>query len=59
MGFDWKQVLGTNGIGLADAYDESASDALYEDRPRQVPGTLPGSPIDPGDEAIDLPIDEV
>lgn len=59
MAFNWEQVLGTTGTGLADAYDEHVSDALYQDHSRQVPGTLPRSHIDPGDEEIDLPIDEV
>ncbi|MEU6263745.1 hypothetical protein [Saccharopolyspora shandongensis] len=31
MGFDWERVLGTNGVGLTDVYEEQASDALYQD----------------------------
>lgn len=56
MGFDWEQVIGTNGVGLVDAYDEQASDALYQNHPRSVP---PGMPIDPGDDAVVLPVNEL
>lgn len=55
MGFNWEQVLGTKGAGLCDAYDQSASDALYQDHPNAAP---PGIPDDPGDEDIRLPFDE-
>ncbi|GAB3252469.1 hypothetical protein [Arthrobacter pigmenti] len=54
MGFDWEEVLGTNGVDLADAYDEQASDALYQGHPRAAPGT----PVGPGDEKIVLPFEE-
>lgn len=37
MGFDWEEVLDADGDGIADAYDDSASDALYQDRPRADP----------------------
>lgn len=50
MGFNWEQVLGTKGAGLSDAYDQSASDALYQDHPC--------GPEDPGDEVVRLPFDE-
>lgn len=56
MGFDWEQVIGTNGVGLVDAYDEQASDALYQNHPRSVP---PGMPIDPGDDAVVLHVNEL
>lgn len=55
MGFDWEQVLGTSGVRLADAYDEQASDALYQDHPTAAP---PGSPVDEGDKEVVLPFDE-
>lgn len=55
MGFNWEQVLGTTGVGLADAYDEQASDALYQDHPTAAP---PGAPVDEGDEGLALPFDE-
>lgn len=55
MGFDWEQVLGAKGGSLSNAYDESASDALYQDRPSAA---LPAGPVDPGDEAVRLPFDE-
>lgn len=37
MGFDWEQNLGAKGAGLADVYDERASDALSQDRPTAAP----------------------
>lgn len=55
MGIDWEQVLGASGVGLADAYDEQASDALYQDHPTAAP---PRAPVDPGDDAVDLPFEE-
>jgi hypothetical protein len=55
MGFNWEQVLGTKGADLSDAYDQSASDALYQDHPSAAP---PASPEDPGDEVVRLPFDE-
>jgi hypothetical protein len=56
MGFNWEQVLGATGTDLCDAYDEQASDALYQDHPRSAPS---GSPIDLGDKRISLPFDEI
>lgn len=56
MGFNWEQVIGATDAGLADAYDEQASDALYQDHPRSAP---PGSPVDPGDERVSLPFEEI
>ena len=53
--FNWEQVLGTKGAGLSDTYDQSASDALYQDHPSAAP---PASPEDPGDEVVRLPFDE-
>jgi hypothetical protein len=55
MGFNWEQVLGTKGAGLSDAYDQSASDALYQDHSSAAP---PASLGDPGDEVVRLPFDE-
>lgn len=56
MGFNWEQDLGANGVGLADVYDERASDALYQDRPTAAP---PGALVDVGDEEdVALPFDE-
>ncbi|WP_035769917.1 hypothetical protein [Arthrobacter castelli] len=48
MGFNWEQVLDAEGDEIADAYEDSASDALYQDHPRAAPGP----PVDPGDEKI-------
>ena len=48
MGFNWEQVFGTKGAGLSDTYDQSASDALYQDQPSAAPQA---SPEDPGDGA--------
>lgn len=59
MGFDWGQVFDVDERAAGEVYDQAASDELYQDHPRQVPGMIPGSPIDPGDEKIDLPFDEV
>ena len=47
MGFDWEEILDANGDELPSAYDETASDALYQDHPRAAPG---GVPADPGDD---------
>ncbi|MDJ0458228.1 hypothetical protein PUN71_013560 [Arthrobacter sp. NQ7] len=55
MGFDWEQDLGAKGAGLADVYDERASDALYQDHPTAAP---PGAPVDVGDADAALPFDE-
>lgn len=55
MGFDWEQVLGAEGAGLSDAYDQSASDALYQDHPSAAP---PAGPGNPGDDVVRLPFDE-
>lgn len=59
MGFDWGQVLDADEKEVAEAYDEVVADALYQDRPRQVPAAPPGRPVDQGDDASALPIDEV
>lgn len=59
MGFDWSQVLDADEEEAADAYDEAVADAVYQDHPRQAPGTPPGHPVDQGDEELDLRIDEV
>lgn len=56
MGFNWEQVLGTAGVGLADAYDKQASDALYQDHPRAAP---PGGPVHEGDDEVRSPFDEI
>lgn len=56
MAFIWEQVLATTGMGLSDAYDEQASDALYQDHPRAAP---PGSAVDVGDERVNLPFEEI
>ncbi|XKH54433.1 hypothetical protein LG284_05435 [Citricoccus nitrophenolicus] len=56
MGFDWEEVLGVEGEDdLQKAYDQTTTDALYQDHPRSVP---PGCPVDPGDDEIDLPFEE-
>lgn len=56
MAFDWEQVLGTGGAGLATAHDQASSDELYRDHPRAV---RPGASVDPGDEPVVLPFNEV
>lgn len=56
MGFDWEQVLGATGSGLADVFDESSSGALYENRSAAAP---PGTPVDRADEAVLLPFQEI
>lgn len=56
MEFNWEQVLGTNGAGLADIYEEQAVDALYQDHPRAAP---PGPPVDLGDVMVSLPFEEI
>ena len=56
MGFNWEQVLGATGADLPDAYDELASDTLYQDHPRSAP---PASFIDLGDEKLSLPFEEI
>ncbi|WP_314191893.1 hypothetical protein [uncultured Arthrobacter sp.] len=55
MGFNWEQVLGTKGAGLSDTYDQSASDALYQDHLSAAP---PAGPEDLGDEVVRLPLDQ-
>lgn len=55
MGNDWEETLGAEGEELSEAYDQAASDALYQDHPRPTP---PNGPIDPGDDEADLPLDE-
>lgn len=55
MGFDWEEVLDAEGDEIADAYDDSASDALYQDHP----GAAPGTPVGPGDEKIVVPFEEI
>lgn len=59
MGFDWGQVLETDEAEAGEAYDDAVADALYQDRPRQVPTTPPGHPVDQGDDDPDLPFEEV
>ncbi|AOY70993.1 hypothetical protein ARZXY2_1440 [Arthrobacter sp. ZXY-2] len=59
MGFDWGQVFDVDEKAAGEVYDQAASDALYQDHPRQVPDMIPGSPVDPGDKKIVLPFDEV
>lgn len=56
MGFNWEQVLAAEGTGMAEAYDEQASDALYQDHPRSAP---PGSLVDHGEEKVSLPFEEI
>lgn len=59
MGFDWEAVLDAHGERAAEAYDEAASDALYQDHPSAAPATRLSGPVDRGDDEIDPPIDEV
>jgi hypothetical protein len=56
MGFDWEQLLGATGSGIAGSYDEIASDALCRSRPATA---TPGGPIDLGDEILVLPFAEL
>jgi len=56
MGFDWEQLLGTTGGGLADVYEEQSSDSLFQDRPTVAP---PGAPFDQGSESVFLPFQEI
>ncbi len=51
---DWEQILVDDGNDLDAAYQRAAADALYQDRPREVPS----HPVDPGSEAMRLPFDE-
>ncbi|MEU9601617.1 hypothetical protein AB0E06_33015 [Streptomyces sp. NPDC048109] len=45
MGTDWESILGASGADLADAYDNVASQAVYDGR-------------DLGDDEPALPFDE-
>lgn len=56
MAFNWEQVLGTGGTGLATAHEQASSDELYRDRPEAVP---PGPSMDPGDDPVVLPFNGV
>lgn len=40
MGFNWEEILDAEGNEIADAYDDSASDALYQDDPGAAPAAL-------------------
>ena len=56
MGIDSEEILDANGDELPNAYDETASDALYQDHPRAAPA---GSvPVDPGDDEPVMSFDE-
>lgn len=54
MGTDWESILGTRGANIADAYDEAASDALYQDHPSRAPQT----PVSEEPEEVKLPFEE-
>lgn len=56
MAADWEEVLGTGGASLATAYYAAASDELYRDHGQALP---PGAAIDPGDDRVVLPSDEI
>lgn len=54
MGTDWESILGARGANIADAFDQAASDALYQDHPSRAP--LQPDAAEPED--IKLPFDE-
>ncbi len=56
MAFNWEQTLGTGGASLATAYDAAAAEELYRDHGHTLP---PGAAVDPGDDRVVLPFDEV
>lgn len=56
MAFNWEQALGTGGADLATAHDAAAAMELYRDHPQAV---RPGASVDPGDDPVVLPFDEV
>lgn len=51
MGFDWEQMLDTDGAGLADAYEAAVGEAYDRETgrsPRRFPvNDLSGDPIEP------------
>ncbi len=59
MGKDWEEVLDVNSEELPDAYDQAASDALYQDHPSRAASTRPPVTDDPGDDELVLPFEEV
>lgn len=55
MGFDWENIRDASGRNLADVYDQTAADALYQSHLKTAP---PGMRVDPGDQPLVLPFDE-